>query len=61
MLGTSINELNKRGVPLEKIVVGKPASEENVKNTGLVLGKDLGEYLMRGYEEIGWYAGVMVW
>lgn len=34
--GTSVKEINNVGIPLEKIVIGKPASRENVYNTGFI-------------------------
>ena len=50
-----------RGVPSNKIVVGKPAAQMDVMNTGLVSLTELGTWTARAYRELGWYAGVMLW
>ncbi len=33
-LGTSVSELITRGIPTNKIVIGKPVSQKDVQNTG---------------------------
>lgn len=58
---TSVQEIIARGIPSNKIVVGKPAAQIDVMNTGLVSMADLGAWTMRAYSELGWYAGVMLW
>jgi hypothetical protein len=46
---------------MEKIVVGKPATRPDAMNTGFVEAEDLGEWIARAYEDLGWFAGVMYW
>lgn len=46
---------------MNKIVVGKPAAQLDVANTGLVSFTDLGAWTAKAYSELGWYAGVMLW
>lgn len=48
-------------MPSNKIVVGKPAAQIDVMNTGLVSPADLGAWTARAFNELGWYAGVMFW
>lgn len=43
------------------LVVGKPASRDDVYNTGYVKPSDLLEYLLKGNRELGWNSGVMFW
>ena len=43
--GTSVKEIMNRGVPLKKIVVGKPATKADVMNTGYVAPSDLGMWM----------------
>lgn len=59
--GTAVKEIIARGVPSNKIVVGKPAAQMDVMNTGLVSATDLGAWTSRAFTELGWYAGVMFW
>eukprot|EP00919_Chromeraceae_sp_WS-2016_P023289 GHVR01055359.1.p1 GENE.GHVR01055359.1~~GHVR01055359.1.p1 ORF type:complete len:166 (+),score=16.54 GHVR01055359.1:1497-1994(+) len=59
--GTSVKEMIAKGVPSEKIVVGKPVTQANVMNTGLMDLDRLGEAVTRAYNELGWYGGVMFW
>ena len=59
--GTSVKEIIARGVPSKKLVVGKPATQADVMNTGLVSATDLGTWTTRAFNEFGWYAGVMYW
>lgn len=57
---TSVFEINKyAGVPLDKIVVGKPAIESDADN-GFVRPSVLGACLNVGVQN-GWKAGVMFW
>lgn len=58
---TSVQQIIQRGVPAHKIVVGKPTTQRDVMNTGLVSLTDLGTWTQRAFREIGWYAGVMLW
>ncbi len=59
--GTSVKEIIARGIPSNKIVVGKPAAQIDVMNTGLVAITDLGAWTSRAFTELGWYAGLMFW
>lgn len=45
--GTSVKEIAGYGIPLNKIVVGKPATQQDASNTGLVSHEDLGNWAMR--------------
>ena len=46
---TSVNEIMGRGVPANKIVVGKPATPGDAMNTGYVNSADLGSWIERAY------------
>lgn len=59
--GTSVKELIQRGIPSEKIVVGKPATQKDAYNTGWVRPSYLGYSLLRAYRELDWCGGVMFW
>ena len=59
---TSIEELKKiGGVPYEMLVIGKPASINDVYNTGYVKPSNLVQYLLKGNRDLGWNTGVMFW
>jgi chitinase len=58
---TSVKEIAARGIPLEKIVVGKPASKAEADNTGYVDSQSLGQWVTQAYTDFKWYAGVMFW
>lgn len=58
---TSIKEIADRGVPLKKLVVGKPILPTDATNTGYVEQSDLGAWALQAYEEFGWYAGIGHW
>ena len=59
--GDSVKELTGRGVPLNKIVVGKPVTPKDAYNTGFVNQTDLGVWAARAFDEFGWYGGIMHW
>lgn len=59
--GTSVAEIMKRGIPLNKIVVGKPVTQGDAANTGLVDHKDLGKWAKQANADLGWSAGFMYW
>ncbi|NER86825.1 glycosyl hydrolase family 18 protein [Moorena sp. SIO3A2] len=58
---TSVIEINYNGVPLDKIVIGKPVTKSDVNNTGYVdpdkLGSFIGDAISNGIEP----GGVMGW
>jgi len=58
---TSVKEIAARGVPLKKLVVGKPASRADVVNTGYVDSLSLGSWTSQAYSEFNWYGGIMFW
>mgnify|MGYP001323148856 CR=1 FL=1 len=59
--GTSVSEIINRGIPSNKIVVGKPATQGDASNTGLVSASDLGNWCTQAFTQFGWYAGVFFW
>ena len=59
--GTAVQEIADRGVPLQKLVVGKPITRKDVSNTGLVDLVDLGNWGAQAYDELGWFAGFGHW
>ena len=48
--GTSIKEIAARGVPLKKLVVGKPILPADATNTGWVNQEHLGTWALKAYE-----------
>ena len=56
--GVAVKELIAKGIPSEKIVVGKPLAE-NVG--GWVKEQYLGLALAKAYYNFGWFAGVGMW
>ena len=58
---TAVKEIISYGIPANKIVIGKPATPADASNTGWVDIGDLGQWLSRGFDEFGWYTGVMFW
>ena len=48
--GTSVKEIASRGVPLQKIVVGKPIVKADAVNSGYVAQSDLGAWAARAYD-----------
>lgn len=59
--GTSVKQIIDSGVPMNKVVVGKPATQNDASNTGTVSTIDLGNWCVRAYQEFNWAAGVMFW
>lgn len=59
--GTSVKEIIQRGIPANKIVVGKPVTPGDASNTGWVSSNDLGQWTTTAYQTMNWYAGVMFW
>ena len=58
---TSVKEINERGIPLEMLVVGKPATPADASNTGYMNQTALGHAVTRAVQESTWRAGVMFW
>ncbi len=54
-------EISKKGVPLKKLVVGKPVTASDASNTGYVSPDSLGEWITKAYNDHKFYAGVMYW
>lgn len=60
--GTAVKNIHEdAGVPLEKIVIGKPVGPGDATNTGLVDALSLGQWAAQGRQELGWEAGIMTW
>lgn len=57
---TSVNEIANAGVPLSKIVVGKPVTTADASN-GWDGGSSLASFFSQAKSELGWNAGVMGW
>jgi len=48
--GTSVKEIASRGVPLQKLVVGKPITTGDATNTGWVAQTDLGAWGVTAFD-----------
>ena len=59
--GTSVSEIIKRGIPSNKIVIGKPVTSGDASNTGYVNSNDLGKWVSTAYQTMNWYGGIMYW
>jgi hypothetical protein len=59
--GTSVNEIIAKGIPSDKIVVGKPATTADAYNTGYMTASDLSNAFVAAYNYNKWRAGVMFW
>jgi hypothetical protein len=59
--GTSVNEIIAKGIPSDKIVVGKPATTADAYNTGYMTASDLSNAFVAEYNYNKWRAGVMFW
>jgi len=59
--GTSVREIFQRGIPLQKIIVGKPALQSDAYNTGYMDRNVLAAAVIRGFKEGKWFGGVMFW
>jgi len=57
---TSVNEISGYGIPLSKIVVGKPVENSDASN-GYVADGTLGTYFKSAQTNIKWSTGVMGW
>ncbi|EJD39830.1 glycoside hydrolase [Auricularia subglabra TFB-10046 SS5] len=58
--GTSVFEIADSGVPLNKLVIGKPGAPEDATNTGYMHPADLGVCVTQAANE-GWDGGIMAW
>ncbi len=58
---TSVKEINDRGVPLEKLVIGKPVTPGDATNTGYMEKTALGNAITKAVKESQWKAGVFFW
>jgi chitinase len=50
-----------RGIPSKKLVIGKPVTQADAMNSGVIAIPDLANALNSGLQNIGWYAGAMFW
>ncbi|PIL36415.1 hypothetical protein GSI_00103 [Ganoderma sinense ZZ0214-1] len=57
--GTSLFEIPKHGIPLNKLVIGKPATGSDGSN-GIMSSGALGECVKKAKSK-GWKGGLMVW
>jgi len=57
---TSVTEIAKAGVPLSKIVVGKPVTTADA-GSGYVPASSLHTWFQQANSQMGWNAGVMGW
>jgi len=58
--GTSVREIAEYGVPVEKLVVGKPVTTSDASN-GWVSGPNLGSFVRQARDDFGWNSGIMGW
>jgi len=58
--GTSVMEINKAGVPLSAIVIGKPVLS-NDAGDGFVAGGTLHGWFQTANSSFGWNSGIMGW
>ena len=59
--GTAVIQIANRGIPLNKIVVAKPITKNDLYNTGFVNQTDLGNWTLLAYQRYKWYGGVAHW
>ena len=57
--GSSLFEIPKNGIPLDKLVIGKPATAADASN-GFIAPATLGTCVKEAKAK-GWNGGVMVW
>ena len=50
-----------KGIPLDKIIVGKPATTSDAYNTGYMDPQTLGNAVIKAYNQGKWHGGVMLW
>ena len=56
-----MKEIIDRGIPMNKLVLGKPVTSSDAANTGTVAHDDLGAWTLQAYHQFGWYSGIMFW
>ncbi len=59
--GTSVNEIISKGVPSNKIVVGKPATTADAAPGSYMSASSISSALVANHKYNGWQAGVMFW
>lgn len=59
--GTAVKQINNKGVPMGKIVVGKPATSELAWGGGYMNPTNLASYFTKAKTEIGWNTGFSIW
>jgi len=58
---TAIMQMQKAGIPLSRIVIGKPVSSADASNTGYIPIDQLTAILAQGTRSTPWRTGVMGW
>jgi len=58
---TSVSQMAANGIPLAKIVVGKPVTAADADNTGYVDPNTLASFFSQALSQTSWSAGVMGW
>ena len=59
--GTSVGELMTYGIPMHRLVVGKPVTSGDATNTGWMSATDLATAFSQAKQDLGWEAGAMTW
>lgn len=61
--GTSVSEITNYGIPLDKIVVGKPLLKSDIdpRNSGYVDPLQLNNYFNTAKDDLKWNTGIMYW
>jgi len=57
--GTSVQEIIARGIPSNKIIVGKPITTGDASSIGFVDSVSLGQWAAQAYTQLKWYGGLM--
>ena len=58
---TAVLQMNANGIPLDKIIVGKPVTTAGVVNTGYDSLNELTSIIGEALSETSWRSGVMGW
>jgi len=59
--GTALQEISAKGIPLSRIVIGKPVTSGDASNTGFVPVGTLAAMYRQAVGSIGWNSGFMGW